>query len=533
MDVLAWGAQLEAGSFPTSYIPTEGSTVTRTPDIAAIQDADFSYTNLLSYSESFDVGWGATNFLAFGSGSVANATTSPDGQVTADLLVPTTATNAKTVDQTNVFSATTTKTIYAKPSGYDVLQINYAGSYSLAYANFDVTNGVLGTVSGGSASIVDAGNGWYRCSFTVTATAGTHIHGYTIVPSTTSGRAAALTGDGTSGIYLWGTQLTETEYPVDYVSTKNLLTDSQDFERSSWLKSGQGSASTPSVTDDAATSPDGTQTADEISLTLNGGTSSSDIAWIYENTFLPASTTYTLSAWVKAKTASDVGKQVGFGFATYANITLTDSWQRVVVTQTPNSAATFSSGFRLRGTEANQSVAFYVWGAQLEPGSTATDYYRTTDVVGKKYPWFEYTEGTVFAEAQAAPQGFGGQLWFNKDQISNRGWSLVSGTPTSQQFYFRADDNSLKNETLASVTSGAFVRVVSAIDADDVVGSANGGTVQSASLTAYYVFNQLRLGHQYAAGDNKTLNGHIKRLAYWNRRLADSALQGLTSGSFE
>jgi len=28
-------------------------------------------------------------------------------------------------------------------------------------------------------------------------------------------------------------------------------------------------------------------------------------------------------------------------------------------------------------------------------------------------------------------------------------------------------------------------------------------------------------------------NGHIKRLLYWNRRLADSALQGLTSGSFE
>lgn len=61
--VLAWGAQLEAGSFPTSYIPTAGAAAIRAADVASIPTNAFGYNHKAgTVVVDFDSQFGTTGF---------------------------------------------------------------------------------------------------------------------------------------------------------------------------------------------------------------------------------------------------------------------------------------------------------------------------------------------------------------------------------------------------------------------------------------------------------------------------------------
>ncbi len=179
-------------------------------------------TNLILQSSSINVTWSLEEILAFGSGSVIDATTSPDGTINADLIVPNTVSSSVHRVLQFIITNTTAHTVsfFAKPAGYS--KIGFREGYSTgAYATFNLTTGqVISQGVGGVGSVVNAGNGWYRCSITFTAGAVSRADIFPLPDNYVSGSPLfTYAGDGTSGVYLWGAQVEEGAFATSYIPT--------------------------------------------------------------------------------------------------------------------------------------------------------------------------------------------------------------------------------------------------------------------------------------------------------------------------
>ena len=242
-DVYLWGAQLEQRSAVTAYTPTTTAAITKYIPVlmtAPAGVARFDYdpitgkplgllieegrSNLLTYSSDFSNGvW-----LKYAATTSATALISPDGTLNGNSIIEDATTNAhwlrvgtitKTANQVLTFS------IYVKPNGR-YLQTAMEVSGTGLYTTFDVLNNqYLDTVqpagwTRGQTSIVSVGNGWYRCIISGTTDTSLTLNVRVLLANTylnTSNQS--YTGNGYSGIYIWGAQLEAGSFATSLIPT--------------------------------------------------------------------------------------------------------------------------------------------------------------------------------------------------------------------------------------------------------------------------------------------------------------------------
>jgi hypothetical protein len=174
-------------------------------------------TNLMAASEV--LGAFPTNFQNIGISAPSPAVAAPDGALTANIAIPNTTSAQHRFFRSINMSEPNTQSVYAKAAGYNFISLAEAGGTSGSVIIFDLVNGTIsGTAAGFSGTIENVGNGWFRCSLTRTATgAGANLTRWIIVRNANS--TADYSGDGTSGVYLWGWQMETGLASTSYIAT--------------------------------------------------------------------------------------------------------------------------------------------------------------------------------------------------------------------------------------------------------------------------------------------------------------------------
>ena len=250
--LFVWGAQVEAGTFATSYIPSittftsrassatyfDATGVLRTAPVnGARYGFGYDSTTQKWVSQGLILEAAATNLFptslmsAFAAVQnmdiVSTSIAAIDGTVgNVFKLTPTTANTSMHSIFRNLASSTPSTrcvSVYLKAAGY-----NYARIY--CDGTDPTTGGVIYDLSTGTTSIhssyaganrvaygmENVGNGWYRCWVSGTATNADWYYHIDVADTAAFGSFA---GNGSSGVYAWGPQMEIGSVPTSYIST--------------------------------------------------------------------------------------------------------------------------------------------------------------------------------------------------------------------------------------------------------------------------------------------------------------------------
>ncbi len=170
-------------------------------------------TNNSQYSEDFSNStWTRTN-----STISTNQTVAPDGSVTADRFIESTATGSHDIRQNEGGLSSGTQYTYSvfvkayEDGSYRNVNFYVGGINSTG--TFSFSTGTFTAHSFDSAKAVNYGNGWYRLEITDT----TVSTSFNTIILAQNGTTTNYTGDGSSGFYLWGSQFEQGSYATSYI----------------------------------------------------------------------------------------------------------------------------------------------------------------------------------------------------------------------------------------------------------------------------------------------------------------------------
>jgi len=192
--------------------------------------------------------------------------------------------------------------------------------------------------------------------------------------------------------------------------------------------------------------------------------------------------------------------------------------------------------------DASKSIFF--WGAQFETGSFATSYIPTNgatqargqdlvEITEEEFSeFYNRTEGSFVSEIMLKPSfpvsGYATVMMSLSDSSYNNRVTLSSSTGSAA---FNADvtiGGTNNRAVLGSYTSGSHsIKAAIAYKASDSAGSLNGAAAVTTSPGTLPLLTRADIGKDH--GNFNPLNGHIKRIMYYSKRLSNNQLRTLTS----